>query len=153
MQRLFVLIVVVTAVRGFSSHVNVDHVHDHDYPYGLGLTAPPEPAARETAVGSTELRVSADANDLRMDDLQAQLDQLQAQLDQTSTETVTIWPWLSFIYLRLGECHNGPVSLLSSVTTAPCRVVINVVSFYVRAQITEITKHIVIIRCRIGAAS
>jgi len=112
MQRLFVLLVVVTAVRGFSSHLNVDHVHDQDYPFGMGLKAPPEPAARETAIGSIELQVSADANDGRMDDLQAQLDELQAETDKISKEKLTVWPWLSFIYLRLGECHNGPVSPL-----------------------------------------
>ncbi|KAK2184738.1 hypothetical protein NP493_254g00000, partial [Ridgeia piscesae] len=120
MQRLFVLLVVVTAVRGFSSHLNVDHVHDQDYPFGMGLKAPPEPAARETAIGSIELQVSADANDGRMDDLQAQLDELQAETDKISKEKLTVWPWLSFIYLRLGNgCDKGRFQCASGTDQVP----------------------------------
>ncbi|KAI0210077.1 hypothetical protein LSAT2_005204 [Lamellibrachia satsuma] len=72
MQRLLVLLAVVVAVRRFSTYCDADHVHDQDTPCDVGLKAPSVLAARENAISNVELDVSADANDLRMKELQDQ---------------------------------------------------------------------------------
>ena len=103
MRRLLALLAVVAAVRGFSTHLDANHVHDQDYPFELRQGQAPAPAARETAISSIELEVSADANDLRMNELQGQLDELEAEVHDLSSESIDMLPRLFYMRLLKGE--------------------------------------------------
>ena len=101
MRRLLALLAVVAAARGFSTHLNADHVHDQDYPLGGG--GAPAEAERETAISSIELEVSADANDLRMNQLQGELDELAEEVEGLSSESVNMTPQLYYMRYLRGE--------------------------------------------------
>ena len=103
MRGLFFLVILVVAVRSFSSHIDEDHVHDHDYPYNMGENASPETAARETAISSIELIASADANERRIKYLQSQLDELETEVDKISDAGFEMWPRQSLAYFLIGE--------------------------------------------------
>jgi len=102
MRRLLALLAVVAAAHGYSSHLNADHVHDQDYPYAMGAAATPE-AKRETAISSIELEVSADANDLRMNQLQGELDELAEEVEGLSSVSTNMKPQLYYMRYLRGE--------------------------------------------------
>ena len=104
MRRLLALLAVVAAVRGFSTHLDADHVHDQDYPHASHDEVPAE-AARETAISSIELEVSADANDLRMNKLQGALDDLEHQVHGLSSEKIDMNGQLNYMRILKGKLH------------------------------------------------
>lgn len=119
MRRLLALLAVVAAVHGFSTHLNTDHVHDQDYPSDNAEQAP-APAARETAISSIELEVSADANDLRMNELQGALDELQADVADLSSESVNMTPQLYYMRSLKGNgCGDDQFQCLQASDEVP----------------------------------
>ena len=103
MQCLIIIMVLVVAVRSFSSHLDSGHVHDHDYPFDMGENALPKPAARETAIASVELTESVDANERRIKELQLELDELDIEADKIPDNAYEMWPRQSLVYFLIGE--------------------------------------------------
>ena len=102
MRRLLALLAVVAAVHGFSTHLDADHVHDQDYPHSDHDDVPVA-AARETAISSIALDVSADANDLRMNALQSSLDDLEHQVDGLSSDKIDMNGQLNYMRILKGK--------------------------------------------------
>nr|BAU46568.1 L4 linker protein of V1 giant hemoglobin [Lamellibrachia satsuma] len=120
MRRLLALLAVVAAVRGLSTHIDENHVRDQDYPFELRKGATPEPAARETAISSIELELSADANDLRMNELQGQLDELEEEVHDLSSESIDMLPRLFYMRLLKGNgCGDNQFQCLMASDEVP----------------------------------